>query len=196
MGLGYRIDPADSALRHRVREVEIVGNEKTTGEYASRLAGYVEGKDPIEMQRAAPRRLAPLIAGVTDEKLRRRPASGKWSTVEILAHLAEDELATSWRYRQMIEHPGETLLGFDQDEWARRGDYALWKAGEALELFRLLREANLRFLATLSPEEWESAGNHAERGRLTVRELARHMAAHDINHILQIEQQLLAGERS
>lgn len=30
-------------------------------------------------------------------------------------------------------------------------------------------------------------GNHAERGRMTIHDLARHMAAHDINHILQIE---------
>jgi DinB superfamily len=171
-----------------------VSAEKAMDEYQKRLAGYVEGKDAMEMQRAAHGRLARLVAGVADEKLVRRPAPGKWSSVEILAHLAEDELSSSWRYRQMVEHPGVTLAGFDQDEWARRGDYRSWKAGEALEMFRLLREANLRFLAGLSAEEWERAGNHAERGRLTVRELARHMAAHDVNHILQIERML--GERS
>lgn len=65
----------------------------------------------------------------------------------ILAHLAEDELVTSWRYRQMIEHCGATLLGFDQDEWARLGDYDAWTPRGALEMFRLLREANLRMLA-------------------------------------------------
>jgi len=59
-------------------------------------------------------------------------------------------------------------------------------------MFRLLREANLRLLRRLSPREWEAEGHHTERGRITVRDLARHMAAHDVNHILQIER-LLAG---
>ena len=155
--------------------------------YRGRLAQYVEGRDPLEMQRAAPARLASLVAGAGEGRLSRRTSPGKWSVTEILAHLAEDELATSWRYRQMLEHDGAALLGFDQDEWARLGDYRSWKPAEALEMFRLLREANLRLLARLSPEQWEKSGIHSERGRITVRELARHMAAHDVNHILQVE---------
>ena len=90
----------------------------------------------------------------------------------------------------MIEHDGETLQGFDQDLWARLGNYGSWEAREALELFRLLREANLRMLNALSPQQWERSGDHVERGKLTVRDLARHMAAHDINHIKQIESML------
>jgi uncharacterized damage-inducible protein DinB len=160
---------------------------ETTDQYQRRLAGYVEGKDPLAMQRAAAHTLARLIAGVSEEKLRRRPAPQKWSVLEILAHLADDELVSSWRYRQMIEHNGVTMMGFDQDKWARLGDYGSWSVREALEMFRLLREANLRLLTGLTPREWECIGNHAERGRMTVRDLARHMAAHDINHILQIE---------
>lgn len=163
-------------------------------DYRRRLSHYVEGRDPLEMQRAAPGRLARLVAGAAEERLGRRPAPGRWSVREILAHLAEDELATSWRYRQMIEHDGETLLGFDQDQWARLGDYRSWNSAEALEMFRLLREANLRLLGRLSAEQWERSGVHAERGRITVRDLARHMAGHDLNHMLQVEA-LLEGAR-
>jgi hypothetical protein len=57
---------------------------------------------------------------------------------------------------------------------------------DALALFRLLREANLRMLAQLSEAEWDCWGLHAERGRITVRDLAVHMAGHDRNHIAQI----------
>lgn len=70
-----------------------------------------------------------------------------------------------------------------QDLWAHLGEYRKWDASEALELFRLLREANLRMLACLLPTRWESSGQHAEGGRVTVSDLVRHMAAHDINHI-------------
>lgn len=140
----------------------------------------------IEMQRDAPRTLASLIAGATEEILSRPPAPGKWSVRAILAHMAEDELSSSSRYRQMIEHNGATLLGFDQDEWARLGDYDSWSSREALEMFRLLREANLRMFARLTTEEWQRYGVHAERGRMTVEDLARHMAVHDAKHINQV----------
>lgn len=167
---------------------------ETEEQYKKRLAGYIEGKDPLVIQRETPATLAHLIDGVSGQQLGHQPSPDKWSIVEILAHLAEDELATSWRYRQMIEHDGETLPGFDQELWARLGNYATWNVRDAFELFRLLREANLRMLSALSPEEWERRGNHVERGNLTVRELARHMAAHDVNHIQQIERLLALQE--
>jgi len=123
-------------------------------DYQTRLNAYTEGGDPIAMQREAPATLTQLLRGVTATDLQRRPAPGKRSVGEILAHLAEDELATSWRYRQMIEHCGCELASFDQDQWAQLSDYTSWDPNEALELFRLLRDANLRMLERLSSDEW------------------------------------------
>lgn len=154
--------------------------------YEEKLEGYVKGKDPVAMQAATPNTLAKMIAGVPEQLLSERPQPNKWSIGEIIAHLAEDEVATSWRYRQMIEHSGCVLSGFDQDEWARLGDYASWAPWEALQLFRLLREANLRMLGRITSEEWDRFGLHAERGRMSVSDLARHMAGHDMNHLDQI----------
>ncbi len=48
----------------------------------------------------------------------------------------------------------------------------------------------MRMLARLTPEEWQRHGIHAERGRLTVADLARHMAGHDANHISQVRRLL------
>ena len=143
-------------------------------------------KAAIAKQREAPAALARLIADVPESLLRRPPSPGKWSVVAILAHLAEDELSSSWRYRQMLEKPGEVLGSFDQEEWARRGAYGAWDPHEAIEMFRLLREANVRLLAGLSDEEWQRWGTHTERGRMTVAELASHMPDHDARHIAQI----------
>jgi DinB superfamily len=167
--------------------------KETPEEYRARLEAYVTGRDPLEVQTATSAALARLVDGVPDAKLRKPPGPGRWSVVEILAHMAEDELVTSWRYRQMLERNGAALAGFDQDLWARLGDYASWAARDALEMFRLLREANLRVLRALSPEQWERTGHHEERGPMSVRDLARHMAGHDENHVRQIS--ALVGRR-
>jgi hypothetical protein len=163
-----------------------------TAEYLARIGQYAKGGDPLRLQRETPGILAALIAGAS-EQLTSRPGQDKWSVGEILAHLAEDEIATAWRYRQMVEHSGIELAGFDQDLWARAGNYASRTPKESLELFRLLRSVNLQFLEGLEPEQWECSGVHAERGRVTVRDLAKHMAGHDANHIEQIRRILRDG---
>ncbi len=157
-----------------------------TAPYLSRIRSIAAGKDALAMQRETPEAIAQLIKGVPDEQLTRRPDPQKWSIVEIVAHLAEDELVTSWRYRQMLETPGCALAGFDQNLWEQLGKYAAWSMHEAIEMFRLLRNANIRLLQNLSPEQWQAHGVHAERGRITVHELASHIAGHDLNHIEQI----------
>jgi len=157
-----------------------------TAEYLVRIRGYAESKDPLDLQPQAPRLLAELLDNATGEQLTTRPSPNKWSIGEILAHLAEDEIATAWRYRQMVEHNGIELAGFDQDLWACIGDYASRTPSESLALFRLLRGANLQFLHKLAPEQWDCFGIHAERGRITVRDLVVHMSGHDANHIEQI----------
>ena len=143
-------------------------------------------EDPLAVQAATADEIAQYIAAAPAAELHRRPQPGKWSVVEIIAHLAEDELVTSWRYRQMLENPGCALPGFDQDRWATWGRYQEWSADEALSMFRLLRAANLRLLRALTEDEWTRWGTHAERGRISVRDLARHMAGHDRNHLQQI----------
>ena len=161
-----------------------------TADYLSRIRDYAQGRDPLELQKQAPATLAQLLAEASEEQLTKRPSKDKWSIGEILAHLAEDEIATAWRYRQMVEHSGLQLAGFDQDLWARTGDYASRPPHESLALFRLLRSANLQFLQQITPEQWECFGIHAERGRITIRDLAVHMAGHDANHIDQIRRML------
>src|SRR4051812_29838734 len=107
-----------------------------TAEYLARIRQYAGAKDPLMLQAETPQILAELIADVSPEKLSSRPAKDKWSIGEILAHLAEDEIATAWRYRQMVEHSGIALAGFDQDMWARLGNYSSRAPQESLALFR------------------------------------------------------------
>jgi len=160
-------------------------------EYKARILSYVEGKDPLEVQRKTPGVLADLIVAVPEKRLYERPAPDKWSVAELLAHFADAEVVSTWRYRQMIEHSDCSLPGYDQELWNKLGDYAARRPEDSLMLFRLLREVNLRMFAQLTPEEWERYAVHTERGRMTVADLARQIAGHDLNHLQQIEKILM-----
>lgn len=168
---------------------------ETVQEYVERILSNSAGKDPVKVQGATPAKLERLIRRAPAAKLRKRPAPGKWSASEIIAHMGDAELATSWRIRQILSAPGTPLQAYDQDAWAASGRYEKRDARKSLELFRVLREANLALLKSLTPAQRKLHGLHAERGLETIEHITQMMAGHDLNHLAQVER-LLARKRS
>jgi len=160
-------------------------------QYERRLLGYLGKQDPIKVQRATPGKLEQLIKGVSRKKLTRRPAPGKWSVLEILVHLCDDEIAIGWRMRIMVTRPGVKITSFDQDDWARDFKYDKQNAADSLALFRSLRKSNLDLLRLVSKQKLKSAhGIHEERGKETLDYFVRLNAGHDLNHLMQIKRLL------
>ena len=141
----------------------------------------------MAVQAATPKKLERLIKGVPTSKLRKRPAPGKWSVSEILAHLAEAEIVGAFRMRLILGAPGSPIAAFDQDAWVVSGHYDKRDPRKSLEQFRVVREANLALLKSLTPEQWKHYGMHSERGQETIEHLVRMFAGHDLNHLLQVE---------
>jgi hypothetical protein len=161
--------------------------QETVEQYRQRMLNYLERRDPMKLQAAAPARLARLLKGVATAKARKRPAAGKWSIAEIVAHLADTELVGGYRIRAILGAPGTPIQGFDQDAWAAALGYGRRDTHKSLEQFRALRQANLALLKSLTPEQWQQHGVHSERGPESVETIVRMFAGHDVNHIAQIE---------
>lgn len=162
-------------------------SSETIDEYKGRILRYQAGADPLVLQAKAPDVLAALVEGLSAEHLGQRPAPGKWCIREIVAHLADDELVGAYRIRLILSAPGTAIQAFDQDIWAQRGRYSSRDIIDSLMLYRTLRVANLKLLQSLTAEEWDMFGVHAERGIESLRDIAMYFAGHDINHFRQIE---------
>jgi hypothetical protein len=160
---------------------------ETIPQYTQRILGYAEGQRPLKIQAASAKKLGRLLKGVSAAKLRKRPAPDKWSVAEIMAHLADSEIVTGFRLRQILGTPGTPIPAYDQDAWAKACRYEKRDARKALETFRVLREANLALLKSLSADQWKHHGMHAERGAETIERLVTLIAGHDLNHTQQIE---------
>jgi hypothetical protein len=168
--------------------------QETPQQYTERLLSYSEGKEPMRLQQAAPKRLAGLIKGKNKKQLTHRPGPGKWSIAEIIAHLADSEIAIGWRLRQVLSNNGIPLQAYDQDGWATTFDYAHRDPKESLEVYRVLREANLALLKAAPRQLWENYGVHQERGNESIGHIVRMIAGHDLNHLQQVER-ILKGTR-
>ena len=120
--------------------------KETPQQYIQRMTGLMGGKQPLAVQAATPKKLERLIKGIPTSKLRKRPASDKWSVNEILAHLADAEMVGGFRMRLILGAPGTPIAAFDQDAWVTSGHYEKRDPRKSLEQFRVLREANLALL--------------------------------------------------
>lgn len=161
--------------------------QETPQQYTQRLLSYSDGQEPLALQKAAPKKLAALLKGKTKKQLTRRPAPDKWSVAEIAAHLADAEIAISWRLRQILSKDAVPIQAYDQDSWATTFDYAQRDLKQSVELFRVLRESNLTLLKSVSRKLWNNYGIHQERGNESISHMVRMVAGHDLNHLRQIE---------
>jgi hypothetical protein len=161
--------------------------KETPQQYTQRILRYIEGKEPLAVQAATAERLAQLIEGVSTSELRRRPAPDKWSVSEIIAHLADGEIVGGFRVRFILGSPGSPVVAYDQDKWVASGHYDKRDPQKSVELFRVLRGANLALLESLEPDDWKQYGMHSERGKESIEHIVRMFAGHDVNHLQQIE---------
>lgn len=149
-------------------------------------ATYLEGRDPLAVAAATPGRIVALIRRLGPRQLTRRPAPGKWSIQEIVAHLADTEAVMACRARWIAFEARPTLVPFDQEKWAAGRAREREPLAETFERFRLLRRSQLRLFRAATRRDFARTGFHPERGEVSLQEQLETVAGHDLNHLAQI----------
>lgn len=181
-----RLRTPSGPLSARCATVSPVMNENP---YASYLGLGDVKKDARAVLSSTPGLLHQVACTLSPERIETPIAPGKWSPRQIIAHLADCELALSFRLRQTLASPAATpalLQPFDQDAWARH--YDAYDLPAALEVFRAARGWNLKLIGSLSQADLSREAFHPERGPLTVQLLLETSAGHDLHHLGQLQQ--------
>jgi hypothetical protein len=108
--------------------------------------------------------VADALAGATDAELDARPAPGKWTAREIVHHLADSEMTSAVRVRNLIAAENVAIAGYDQELFARRLHYDRPIAA-SMAAFKAARETTAELLDRLSEDDWKREGTHTEHGR-------------------------------
>lgn len=156
-------------------------------------AKHLDGREAIGILTATPARLRELLTPLSPEKIDHVPGPRKWSLRELMAHLADCELAFGFRLRQALPPIGQgvgapelpNIQPFDQDVWATR--YAAYDFPTSLATFEALRTWNLRLLTTVRPEDRQHTVTHPERGSITFWTIVETIAGHDGHHLRLLE---------
>jgi hypothetical protein len=139
----------------------------------------------IDRYRDGYRVVAEALKGVNDAELDARPAPDKWSAREIVHHLADSEMTSAIRLRRLLAEDQPVIVGYDQEEFARRLHYDR-PIAESLEAFRAARSSTTEILQRMTDAEWARTGTHSESGAYSVMRWLEIYAAHAHGHAEQI----------
>jgi hypothetical protein len=131
------------------------------------------------------RAVAEAVAGASQEQLDSRPAPGKWSAREIVHHLADSEMTSAVRLRLLLAVDRPQIVGYDQDEFARRLHYDR-PIEASLDAFKAARRTTAEILQRMTDADWAREGTHTEHGRYTAERWLEIYAVHAHNHAAQI----------
>lgn len=137
------------------------------------IASYEHGVDDL---RAA-------VSRMSLDELRACPIPGKWSTLEVVCHIADCEQFFADRMKRTIAMERPLLLGADGFRYPGRLGYQNHDLDEELRLVEVTRQQMARVLRLASSDAWDRMAVHSETGLVTLRQLVLHAVNHLGHHL-------------
>ncbi len=132
---------------------------------------------------AGPSTLRKAVAGMTREQLIARPVPGKWSTLEVVCHLADFDPILADRMKRILALEKPPLIGADENLFVKALAYHDRDLEEELRIIELTRSQFAKILRKTSDEALSRVGVHSERGPRTLEQLLTGATGHITHHL-------------
>lgn len=146
-----------------------------------------ERQERIERYARGPEMVRAALARVPEEARRWKPSPERWSVHEIVCHCADAETNAAARIRFVLAETEPTVVGYDQEEWARALDYQDQPLEPALLCIEGTRAHTAALIRRLPEAAWSREGRHTESGRYTAEDWLRLYSEHLETHAAQID---------
>jgi DinB superfamily len=128
-----------------------------------------------------------LASGLSAEEARWKPAPGKWSILEVVNHLADEEVEDfRARLDVLLHRPDDDFEPIDPRGWVAARAYLERDLLESLGRFRAERERSLEWLAALREPNLDHVKVHPSAGQMSGRQMLASWTAHDLLHVRQL----------
>jgi uncharacterized damage-inducible protein DinB len=136
----------------------------------------------IESYLQGPAILRKAVAGMSREQVHARPVAGKWSTLEVVCHLADFDPIYADRMKRIIAVDKPQIIGADENTFAKALAYDQRDLEEELTIIEKTRSQLARILRTLPDQALQRVGIHSERGVMTLEQFLTGMIDHIPHH--------------
>lgn len=137
----------------------------------------------IDNYLAGPGLLRKAVAGMSPQQLLARPVPGKWSTLEVICHLADFDPILADRMKRVLAEEKPTLLGADENRFAAALAYHERDLEEELTIIERTRSQMARILRQQPDSVLARVGVHNERGPRTLEQLLTTATNHIPHHL-------------
>lgn len=149
-------------------------------------------RDWIDKYLNGPAPLRQMVGGLSSAALDAVPIPGKWSTRQVVCHIADFEIVYADRMKRVIAEHEPTFFGGDPDVFAAGLAYAVRDVEEELQVIEAIRRQMGRILMTLDVDAFERIGNHSESGPLTLAAVLQGITEHLTHHTSLIREKIAA----
>src|SRR3954447_5736407 len=108
---------------------------------------------------AGPQLLREAVRGMSRDQLLARPVPGKWSTLEVVCHVADFDIVGADRIKRVIAENEPTLPDGDEQAFAARLAYHDRELEEELQLIGAIRAQVARILKTVKDSDFTRPAN-------------------------------------
>ena len=130
--------------------------------------------------------LSTWLRSVPRDELLWKPAPERWSMLEVLGHLLDEE-RDDFRTRIRLTLEGAAAWPhIDPEAWAGEHRYQDSNPGRTIDAFDRERAASIAWLEELGDAGWSHSHEHPQLGRLAAGDLLAAWAAHDMLHLQQL----------
>jgi hypothetical protein len=137
----------------------------------------------IEGYAAGPDLLREAVRGMSQEQVMARPVAGKWSTLEVVCHIADFEIVGADRIKRVIAEEKPTLPDGDEKAFAAKLAYHERDLEQELQLIGAIRGQVARILNTLNDGDFARVGVHSAAGAMTLQQFIERAVNHISHHI-------------
>lgn len=128
-----------------------------------------------------------LFSGIDKGQRSWKPNPEKWSLLEILCHLYDEEREDfRARLKHTLETPDVKMPRIDPKAWVTERKYAEQDFETMLKKFIAEREASVKWLEGLKSPSWKNIYHHPKAGELSAEMFLANWLAHDYLHFRQI----------
>lgn len=127
------------------------------------------------------------IIGITQEAAQWKPGEMKWSVLEIINHLWDEErLDFRHRLRTIFEGDTSDWAGIDPLSWVIEKRYNQRDIAESLAGWQAERDASLEWLNSLDNPDLNLKKTHPVFDPISAGDMLASWVAHDMLHLIQI----------
>ena len=132
-----------------------------------------------------------VVKDVSPDDAHWKPADGAWSVLEIVNHLADEEIEDfRARLKLTLENPGADWPPIDPPRWALERKYNEQDLQRSVLRFVDERRKSVRWLRSLKGIDWSIARVHPKLSSIRAGDLLVSWAAHDALHLRQIAKRM------